>query len=75
MPAYNYHCVACGAADLRIAGLDDHVAVCVDCGGMMLRTDDDLFAPYFAGVRGRPRQISPILAKSRPSKARFRGKG
>jgi len=47
MPAYNYRCVACGAADLRIAGLDDHVAVCVDCGGMMLRTDDDLFASYF----------------------------
>jgi len=59
MPTYNYQCVACGAADLRIAGLDDHVAVCVDCGGMMLRTDDDLFAPYFAGGRGRPRQISP----------------
>jgi len=47
MPAYNYWCVDCGVDDIRIAGLDDHLAVCVACGGMMLRTDDDLFAPYF----------------------------
>ena len=47
MPAYNYRCVDCGTDDCRIGGLDDHVAVCVACGGMMLRTDDDLFTPYF----------------------------
>ena len=52
MPLYNYRCVDCGADDCRIAGLDDHVAVCVDCGGMMLRTDDDLFAPYFERLSG-----------------------
>jgi hypothetical protein len=54
MPAYNYQCADCGARDLRIAGLDDHVAFCVKCKGLMLRTDDELFAPYFEECDRRP---------------------
>ncbi len=50
MPAYNFQCVECGEKEKRIAGLDDHVAVCVTCGGLMIRTDEDLFEPYFAKV-------------------------
>lgn len=47
MPIYNYLCVDCGAEDRRVAGLDDRVANCVECGGVMFRTDPDLFEPYF----------------------------
>lgn len=47
MPLYDYRCVDCGAQEHRIAGLDDHTALCVECGGLMLRIDDDLFTPLF----------------------------
>jgi len=46
MPRYEYQCVDCQARDMRIAGLDDHTAVCVNCGGLMIRLDQDLFTPY-----------------------------
>ena len=36
------------ARNQRIAGLDDHTALCVACGGLMLRLEGDLFTPYFA---------------------------
>jgi len=50
MPIYEYQCVDCGRRDQRVAGLDDHMALCPQCGGLMLRLDedDDLFRPYFA---------------------------
>lgn len=48
MPIYTYQCIDCGAQDQRLAGLDDHTALCAACGGLMLRLDEDLFAPYFA---------------------------
>ncbi len=48
MPAYCYQCVQCQAQEIRIGGLDDHVAICIACGHLMLRLDLDLFAPYFA---------------------------
>ena len=51
MPAYNYQCADCGARDQRIAGLDDHVAICHLCDGLMLRTDEDLFAAYAVPAR------------------------
>ncbi|MBW1991493.1 MAG: hypothetical protein JRI59_05160 [Deltaproteobacteria bacterium] len=50
MPLYRYQCIACEARDLRIGGVDDHVAVCARCGHLMLRLDLDLFAPYFDKV-------------------------
>lgn len=47
MPLYEYHCVDCGVKDVLIAGLDDHAALCIRCGGVMLRRDEDVFGPYF----------------------------
>lgn len=47
MPLYVYQCVDCGDNDQRIAGLDDAVALCTSCGGLMLRLDEDIFGPYF----------------------------
>lgn len=47
MPVYDYQCVDCGDRDSRVAGLDDHTARCAQCGGLMLRLDEDLFHPYF----------------------------
>lgn len=52
MPAYQYQCVQCQTSETRIGGVDDHVAVCNRCGHLMLRLDNDLFAPYFEH-RGR----------------------
>jgi len=47
MPLYEYQCVDCGGWDQRVAGLDDHTAICAHCGGLMLRLDEDVFRPYF----------------------------
>jgi putative FmdB family regulatory protein len=47
MPIYEYQCVDCGGRDQRVAGLDDHTALCTQCGGLMLRLDEDVFQPYF----------------------------
>ncbi len=47
MPIYEYQCVDCGGRDQRVAGLDDHTALCAQCGGLMLRLDEDVFQPYF----------------------------
>ena len=33
-----------------MAGLDDHTALCTQCGGLMLRMDEDVFLPYFEEV-------------------------
>lgn len=46
MPIYEYQCVDCGGQDQRVAGLDDHIAICVDCDGLMLRLDEEIFWPY-----------------------------
>ncbi len=48
MPLYDYQCLDCGSRDSRVAGLDDHMAICSHCGSLMLRMDDDLFSPYFS---------------------------
>ncbi len=47
MPIYEYQCVDCRGVDERVAGLDDQTAICVQCGGLMLRLDEDVFRPYF----------------------------
>jgi putative FmdB family regulatory protein len=50
MPIYEYQCVDCTGRDQRVAGLDDHTALCTQCGGLMLRLDEDVFQPYFDEV-------------------------
>jgi predicted nucleic acid-binding Zn ribbon protein len=47
MPIYNYRCGDWSEREPRIAALDDHTALCVACGGLMLRLDVDVFQPYF----------------------------
>lgn len=49
MPIYQYQCTdeKCGQAEPVIAGLDDAMAICSRCGGLMLRLDEDLFTPYY----------------------------
>jgi len=47
MPIYSYQCVECGDQDGRIGGLDDHTALCMVCGGVMVRLEQDPFSPYF----------------------------
>jgi len=47
MPRYEYECVDCGCVSVRIGGVDDHTAVCAECGGVMVRLDSDWFGPYF----------------------------
>lgn len=42
MPLYEYQCVDCSERDQRIAGLDDHTALCAKSGGLMLRLEGDL---------------------------------
>jgi putative FmdB family regulatory protein len=49
MPLYEYQCLDCPSRDKRVAGLDDHTALCIQCGGMMLRRDEDVFRAYFDG--------------------------
>jgi putative FmdB family regulatory protein len=50
MPIYEYQCVDCIDRDQRVAGLDDHTALCSQCGGLMLRLDEDVFQSYFEEV-------------------------
>jgi putative FmdB family regulatory protein len=50
MPLYEYQCVDCGSHDQRVAGLDDHTAICIACDGLMLRLNEDVFQPYFEEV-------------------------
>lgn len=55
MPIYEYQCVDCRGRDQRVAGCDDHTALCVECGGLMLRLDEDIFRPYFEEVASLPK--------------------
>ena len=47
MPVYNYQCLYCGNCDLSLAGFNDHMALCSQCGNLMLRLDDDFFWQFF----------------------------
>lgn len=49
MPIYEYRCLDCPSQDKRVAGLDDHTALCTRCCGVMLRQDEDVFRAYFDG--------------------------
>lgn len=48
MPIYDYCCVDCGSRVRRVAGLQDITGLCCECGGLMLRLDEDIFQYYFA---------------------------
>jgi len=63
MPIYEYQCVDCGGLDQRVAGLDDHTALCAHCGGLMLRLDEDVFQPYFDEFTTRP-AVQPVAKTS-----------
>jgi len=47
MPVYEYKCIHCQLEEERIAGLDDDTALCLECGNIMLRLNEDVFRPYF----------------------------
>jgi putative FmdB family regulatory protein len=59
MPIYDYLCADCGGRDQRVAGLDDHMALCVQCGGLMFRLDEDVFQPYFE------ERLEPALSETK----------
>jgi hypothetical protein len=46
--------VDCGGQDQRVAGLDDHTAICVECSGLMLRLDEEVFGAYFEEISTQP---------------------
>lgn len=54
MPVYEYRCIHCQAQEERLAGLDDDTALCLECGNLMLRLDEDAFRPYFDEHREAP---------------------
>jgi hypothetical protein len=47
MPIYTYQCLYCGNCDLILAGLNDHMTLCSQCGNLMIRLDDDSFWECF----------------------------
>ncbi len=55
MPLYDYQCLYCGNGDLRVAGLNDHMTICYQCGNLMLRLAEDFFWPLFE-VKSGPSQ-------------------
>ena len=59
MPIYSYRCTSCGAQDLRVAGLDDDMAVCVKCHGRMLRLDDPFANPCAWCLAARGEKAGP----------------
>lgn len=61
MPLYAYQCLDCGSRDERVAGLDDQTALCLQCRGVMLRRDEDVFGPYFEGRDSGPWTETPSL--------------
>ncbi len=50
MPIYEYECADCGYQDQRLAGVNDHVIVCTQCNGVMVRRDLDMFESYFLSL-------------------------
>lgn len=42
-----FKCVDCQTTDERIGAPFETTAICHECGGLMLRLDEDIFAPFF----------------------------
>lgn len=47
MPLLQFKCVDCQTVDERVSAPFEETALCAQCGGLMLRVDEDLFEPYF----------------------------
>ena len=47
MPVYNYKCLYCDNCDVSLAGLNDHMALCSQCGNVMVRLDNNCFWQFF----------------------------
>lgn len=41
MAIYEYRCIDCAAVEQRLGGLQDYVAICARCAGIMLRFDEE----------------------------------
>jgi hypothetical protein len=50
MPIYCYPCLDCGSWDQRVASPEDDMAICTNCGGLMLRVADNIMGPYFEEI-------------------------
>lgn len=60
MPIYDYQCVDCSYTDQRVAGIDDHIALCHVCGGLMMRLDGvDIFQGLAVEAEEKPCTNSP----------------
>lgn len=59
MPIYEYECVDCGCQEQRVAGIDDHTAICAECRGVMVRLDLDWFASEFLAL-DQPMQFQNV---------------
>jgi hypothetical protein len=57
MPLYDYHCLYCGNCDSALAGLDDHMTLCSQCGSLMLRSDDEFSWQFFDGNQNQFTQM------------------
>ncbi|MFP3868739.1 MAG: hypothetical protein ACLFUU_11365 [Desulfobacteraceae bacterium] len=57
MPIYHYQCTNCQLRETRVAGVDDHFAICVRCQHLMIRLDNELFGPYFAESTALPKDL------------------
>ncbi|RJR35222.1 MAG: hypothetical protein C4567_14860 [Deltaproteobacteria bacterium] len=67
MPVYDYRCLDCGALARRIGGIDDHMALCPRCRGVMLRLTEEVFQSCFPGESERAgpgKSINPLIFTS-----------
>ena len=64
MPVYEYKCVDCGGQDQRVAGWDDHTAICVLCRGLMLRLDEEVSEAYFEEISIQVSAPDPLVKNS-----------
>lgn len=60
MPIYDYECVDCGCQEQRVAGIDDHTAICGECRGIMVRLDLDWFASEFLTLDQKPMRFENV---------------
>ena len=60
MPLYDYQCLYCGDCDLRVAGVNDYMTICTQCGNIMLRLVEALFWPLL-DVKSGPTQTGNEL--------------
>ena len=57
MPVYAYKCLDCGVPDLRVTGVNDDIALCHLCQGLMLRQNAeprDALQQYFRDIAFSP---------------------